>query len=92
MAITEAALDGRPVGVIQDNGLHEVLIKKPGRYVLRVADSSLRALGATADPPTLVFDVPTTGTDVLVQLPAITLLAVRPQSGTVRNPDTDPKP
>jgi hypothetical protein len=37
IAITEAYLDGAPVGVVQDSGFHQIVLKKPGRHVLRVA-------------------------------------------------------
>src|SRR5437773_1144114 len=32
VAITEAQLNGQPIGVIQEDGFHQVLLKKPGRY------------------------------------------------------------
>jgi len=35
VAITEAQLNGQPVGVLQEGGFHQILLKKPGRYVLR---------------------------------------------------------
>lgn len=36
VAITEARLDGQPVGVVQEGGSHQILLKKPGRHVLQV--------------------------------------------------------
>jgi hypothetical protein len=36
VALSEARLDGRPVGVIQADDYHQVLLRKPGRHVLRV--------------------------------------------------------
>ncbi len=35
VAITDAELNGKPVGVVQENGFHAILLKKPGRYTLR---------------------------------------------------------
>lgn len=36
LAITEATMDGAPAGVLQENGYHHILLKKPGRHVLHV--------------------------------------------------------
>jgi hypothetical protein len=33
-AITAAKLNGQPVGVLQEDGYHQILLKKPGRYIL----------------------------------------------------------
>ena len=49
---------------------------RPGTYDIRVAESSLRALNAIADPNPLVLVVPASG-DVLVQAPPITLRKIR---------------
>jgi hypothetical protein len=50
---------------------------RPGAYEIRVAESSLRALNATADPNPLVVVVSAAGQDVLVQAPPITLRKIR---------------
>jgi hypothetical protein len=45
---------------------------RPGRYQVRVSESSLRALGARATPAP--FTVPASGTNPLVEIPAIRLV------------------
>ncbi|HEX8671711.1 MAG TPA: hypothetical protein VF710_07470 [Longimicrobium sp.] len=47
---------------------------RPGQYQARVSESSLRALGARAAPATVTFTVPASGTDPLVEIPAIRLV------------------
>jgi hypothetical protein len=72
----------RETGVVQrmatfSDGEFYVSRVRPGTYEIRIAESSLRALNATAEPSPLVIVVPATGSDVLVQAPAITLRKIR---------------
>lgn len=50
---------------------------RPGTYEIRVAESSLRALDARAEPAPVVVVVPAGGESVLVEAPAITLVPQR---------------
>ncbi len=36
MAITLARLDGNPVGIVQEGGFHNLVIKNPGRHILHI--------------------------------------------------------
>ncbi len=49
---------------------------RPGRYALRVAGSSLAALGASTSPAELAFDVPAEG-DLPIELPPLRLVRLR---------------
>jgi hypothetical protein len=49
----------------------------PGTYEIRVAESSLRALNARAEPAPVVLVVPAGGDSVLVEAPVITLVLQR---------------
>lgn len=46
---------------------------RPGSYRLAVAQSSLDALGAIADPPHLDFTIPAAGSEIVVELPGMHL-------------------
>lgn len=50
---------------------------RPGTYEIRVAESSLRALNARAEPAPVVLIVPAGGESVLVEAPVITLVSQR---------------
>jgi hypothetical protein len=47
---------------------------RPGRYELRTAESSLRALRARAEPERVRFAISAKGDEVLVELEPITLI------------------
>lgn len=71
-----------------------------GRYVARVSPSSLRVLGAEAQPDSVVFVVPSAGEDVSLTAPTLYLArpgerapdVPRPRADTVALPSADAAP
>ena len=63
IAVTEAELNGQPVGVVQEDGYHNVLLKKPGRYVLKVR-FSMRS-PKPEEAPQLTFNIQSTPMTIL---------------------------
>jgi len=55
VAVRDARLDGKPVGVIQENGWHHVLLRAPGRHALAVS-FVVKAPGAD-DAPRFSFPI-----------------------------------
>jgi hypothetical protein len=72
LEITGPAGDTLRAVTFSDGGFY-VSRLLPGRYTLRVAESSLRALHVRAAPASLPFEVPASGSEPLVELPPIRL-------------------
>lgn len=58
IAIQEARLDGEPIGLVEDNGSHQVVLRKAGRHTLRVRFSLKSPKDEEA--PQLSFATPNT--------------------------------
>jgi hypothetical protein len=77
LEITDLASGATTTTVTFSDGQYYVSRLRPGRYRLRVAQTSLDLLRASAEPAAREFTVSAAGDDIVVELPAIHL---RPRS------------
>jgi len=82
IAITEAQLNGQPVGVVQEDGFHQVLLKKPGRYILR-AKFAMKSPKPEEAPQLSFMIQPTPMTLLSLEFPRPKLdVQIEPSQGT----------